>query len=354
MAQPSLSVTRLSVPEAEFRVGYRDLRSLRELPGNRAIILDRCEPLLKLIDFSTGKAAAIGRNGSGPTEYRSADYLFPLSGDSSIMLDARRRRFLVIDPAGNPVRAIPRPRMEFVRGFSGWIGDDFSPASHDSLGRLYARGTPFGVAVEGFVRTDSAAIERWDYRSGRRDTVAFIETLRGGELVILLEPPRPYAPAVAWAVAAEGRIAKVHPEGYWVEFIEPSGKAFRGPPNQFERISFSEAHRGEWLKRLEDSCRPRRRPSAASIPTEWPSSIPPFLAGAAVFDPSGILWVRRQLDPTAPPTYDLIDKSGKVFHRVVLGSPGKLIGFGPGAVYTVGLGMDGLQYIQRHKFVLSP
>ena len=73
-----------------------------------------------------------------------------------------------------------------------------------------------------------------------------------------------------------------------------------------------------------------------------------------MFDPSGILWIRRELEPTAPPAYDLIDKTGKVFHRVVLAGPGRLIGFGPGVVYTVRLGMDDLQYIQRHKFVLSP
>ena len=353
MAQPSLPVTRLSDPEAEFPVGYRDLRSLRELPGSKAIILDRCEPLLQLIDFSTGKAAAIGRNGSGPTEYRSADRLLPLPGDSSIMLDSRRGRFLVIDPAGNPVRAIPSPPEELVRSFRGYIGSNFRPTSHDGLGRLYSRGSPFGVSAQGFAIADSAAIERWDYRSGRRDTVAFIETLRGGELWIPLEPPKPYAPAVAWAVSLEGRVAKVHPEGYWVEFIEPGGKTFRGEPNGFDRVRPGEAHKDQWRKRFEGSCRSSRPPSV-QISTEWPSDIPPFLADAAVFDPGGILWIRRELDPTAPPAYDLLDKTGKVFHRMVLAGPGRLIGFGAGVVYTARLGMDDLQYIQRHRFAPPP
>lgn len=351
IAQPSLPVTRLSVSETEFPVGYRDLRALRELPGNTAIILDRCEPLLKLIDFSTGKATAIGRNGSGPTEYRSADHLLPLPGDSSIMLDSRSRRFLIIDPTGNPVRFIPSPPLEMVRSFRGYIGSNFRPTSHDGLGRLYSRGSPFGVSAQGFARADSAAIERWDYRSGRRDTVAFIETLRGGELVIPLEPPKPFAPAVAWAVSSEGRVAKVHPEGYWVEFTDPSGKAFRGEPNGFDRVRLSEAHKDQWRKMFESACRSSRPPASVQISSEWPGDIPPFLVDAAVFDPSGILWVRRELDPTAPPAYDLIDKAGRVFHRVVLASPGRLIGFGAGVVYTVRIGINDLQYIQRHKFV---
>lgn len=350
-AQPSLPVTSLSAPEAEFPVAYRDLRALRELPGNKAIILDRCEPLLKLIDFSTGKVSAVGRNGSGPTEYRSPYYLLPLPGDSSIMLASRNRRFLVIDPTGNPVRVIPSPPMEYVRSFRGYIGSNFNPTSHDGLGRLYSRGSPFGVSAQGFALADSAAIERWDYRSGRRDTVAFVETLRGGELWIPLEPPKPYPPAVAWAVSLEGRVAKVHPEGYWVEFIEPGGKTFRGEPNGFDRVRLGEAHKDQWRKMFESSCRSSRPPASVRISTEWPGDIPPFLADAAVFDPSGILWVRRELDPTAPPAYDLIDKTGKVFHRVVLASPGRLIGFGAGVVYTVRLGMDDLLYIQRHKFV---
>jgi len=354
MAQPSLPVTRLSDSEAEFPVGYRDLRALRELPGNKAVILDRCEPLLKVIDFSTGKATAIGRNGSGPTEYRRVDFLLPLPGDSSIARDYMGRRFLVIDPGGNPVRVVASPPDVRVRSSRGYIGSSFAPTGHDSLGRLYARGLAVSVGAQGFVRADSAAIERWDHRSSRRDTVAFIETLRGGELIIPLEPPKPFAPAVAWAVSAEGRVAKVHPQEYLVEFTEPSGKTFRGEPNGFDRVRLSEAHKDQWRKKFESSCRSSRPPPSVRISSEWPGDIPPFLADAAVFDPSGILWVRRQLDPTAPPGYDLIDKTGKVFHRVVLESPGRLIGFGAGVVYIVRLGMDGLQYIQRHKFVPLP
>jgi hypothetical protein len=245
--------------------------------------------------------------------------------------------------------------MEMVRSIGGgYIGSNFSPTSHDGLGRLYSRGSPFGVSAEGFARADSAAIERWDYRSGRRDTVAFIETLRGGELWVPLEPPKPYAPAVSWAVSSEGRVAKVHPEGYWVEFIEPSGKTFRGEPNSFDRIPLREAHQEKWRKMFESSCRSSRPPVSVPISTEWPGDIPPFLAGAAVFDPNGVLWLRRELDADASPTYDLIDKGGKVFHRVILGSAGRVIGFGLGFIYTVRVDVDDRQYIQRHKNVLLP
>ena len=362
MAQPSLPVTRLAVPETELPVGYSDLRSLRELPGNKAIVLDRCDPLLRLINFTTGRDTAIGRHGSGPTEYRSIDILLPLPGDSSIARDYRSRRFLVIDPGGKPVRVLPIPPAAIQPIGRSFIGGNFSPTSHDNLGRLYVRG--LGVAIEAlrFVRADSVAIERWDYRSGRRDTVAFVEILRAGEPIVPLAPLKPYAPAVSWAVSSEGRIALVHPEEYRVEFIEPSGKTFRGEPNRFDRVRLNEAHKDQWRKTVEGSC-PRSLPSVpegsgpimrAPISNEWPNEIPPFLADAAVFDPNGILWIRRELEAKAPPTYDLIDRNGKVFHRVILASGGRLLSFGHGVVYTVRLDVDDLQYIQRHKFVLSP
>jgi len=362
ISQPSLAETRLSIPEAEFPIGYSDLRSIRELPRNKAIILDRCEPLLRLISFSAGSDTAIGRNGSGPTEYRSVDLLLPIPGDSSIVRDYRSRRFLVIDPGGNPVRVVASPRDVMVRSSRGYIGSSFAPTGHDSLGRLYARGSAVSVGAEGFVRADSAAIERWDYRSSRRDTVAFVQVLQGGERITPLAPLKPYAPAVSWAVSSQGRIALVHPEGYWVEFIEPSGKSFRGEPNRFDRIPLSEAHKGQWRKALEGSC-PRTLPSVPEgsgpimrppISREWPSEVPPFLADAAVFDPNGVLWIRRELDAKAPPTYDLIDRNGKVFHRVILASGGRLLGFGHGVVYTVRHDNDDLQYIQRHRFGLFP
>lgn len=362
ISQPSLAETRLAIPEAEFPIGYSDLRSLRELPGNKAIVFDRCDPLLRLISFSTGRDTAIGRNGSGPTEYRSVDLLLPIPGDSSIVRDYRSRRFLVIDPGGNPVRVVASPRDVMVRSSRGYIGSSFAPTGHDSLGRLYARGSAVSVGAQGFVRADSAAIERWDHRSSRRDTVAFVEILRGGEPIVPLAPLKPYAPAVSWAVSPEGRIALVHPEEYRVEFIEPSGRTFRGEPNRFDRVRLSEAHKDQWRKTVEGSC-PRLIPSVpegsgpimrAPISNDWPNEIPPFLADAAVFDPNGVLWVRRQLEAEAPPTYDLIDRRGKVFHRVLLANGGRLLGFGKGVVYTVRLDKDDLQYIQRYKFGLLP
>ena len=362
ISQPSLAETRLAIPEAEFPIGYSDLRSIRELPGNKAIILDRCEPLLRLIDFSTGQEKTIGRSGSGPTEYRSAGFLLPLPADSSIVGDYRNRRFLVIDPAGNPVRVLPPPQETMLRSRQGYIWSQFSPTGYDAQGHLYARGSGTSVGPQGFVRADSAAIERWDHRSSRRDTVAFVETLRGREPIVPLAPLKPYAPAVSWAVSPEGRIARVHPGEYRVEFIEPSGKTVRGEPNRFDRVRLSEAHKDQWRKTVEGSC-PRLIPSVpegsgpimrAPISNEWPIEIPPFLADAAVFDPNGVLWVRRELDAKAPPTYDLIDRNGKVFHRVLLASGGRLLGFGKGVVYTVRHDNDDLQYIQRNRFVLFP
>jgi hypothetical protein len=60
--------------------------------------------------------------------------------------------------------------------------------------------------------------------------------------------------------------------------------------------------------------------------------------------------VSRHVASDAPPTYDVIDNSGKVVSRVVLPKRTRLVGFGNGTVYLARIDEDDLQYLQRYRW----
>lgn len=85
-------------------------------------------------------------------------------------------------------------------------------------------------------------------------------------------------------------------------------------------------------------------------PPSWPKHLPPFLSDARVeFAPDGTLWLERSLaSPDDAPTYDLIDRVGRVSARVRLPPGRRLLGFGRGSVYVVRRDEFDLEYLERY------
>lgn len=179
----------------------------------------------------------------------------------------------------------------------------------------------------------------------------------------------PFAGADVSAVASDGRIAVVHHEPYGVEFVNESGQRTRGQPIRYDKIKISEGHKQEWRERQRTATRMtmqvdnsgrRQATMGPGGPVQDPETwggefMPPFLSGVqnvATFSNEGFLWVQRTGPAGQPPTFDVIDRSGKVVQKVVLPKRSRLVGFGSGAVYTVRLDEDDLQYLQKHKFTM--
>ena len=96
--QPPVREVRLGAPTATLTHEFTQLRGVRELPDGRLLVSDRLEPALYVVDLKTGRATRIGREGSGPEEYRMPSTLLPLPGDSTLLADEGNARFMIIGP----------------------------------------------------------------------------------------------------------------------------------------------------------------------------------------------------------------------------------------------------------------
>jgi hypothetical protein len=202
----NVPVTSLTKPDVEFPEGFTNVGQIRELRDGRLIFHERCERVVKLLDFSSGEATQVGRTGSGPGEYRLPASLLALSGDSSAIYDISARRFLVLLPDGKPggfFPAIP-PRVDTAG--TTFVSRSFNPVATDASGRFYARESGYKKVGDQMVVGDSAAIERWNHVTGKRDTVAFFRLLTAGRPVARRnrtfpsrrESSGPSLPTAAW------------------------------------------------------------------------------------------------------------------------------------------------------------
>lgn len=356
-AAPVLS---LGTPAAEFPEGFTNLGGVRELPGGRLLVIETCDRVVKRLDFAAQEAGPVGRTGAGPAEYRTPVRLLPLRADSVAVHDVGNQRYLVLDPAGTPVRTFSALPSTTQSAGGNMVSTTFSPLHGDGRGRFYGREPGMRATASGMVVNDSAAIEWWDPYGGSRDTVAFYRLARPGP--VTPEPEPPFTTGIQWAVAPDGRVALVHPSDYHVEFIGPTGARTAGRPIRFDPVRLSEGHKAEWREAQKPAC-----PMAASgtfttpdgktgtfmrmatpEPKVWPDVLPPIVSGGVQFATDGTLWVRRSVAAQAPHTYDVFDAAGRVVRTVVLPKRAKLLGFGQGVVYVARLDADDLQYVQRY------
>ena len=371
----NVPVRTLSKPDVEYSEPFTAIAGVRELKDGRLVVVDQRDKTVQLVDLAAGKAEKIGREGSGPGEYSFPQRVFPLGGDTSAVLDGLNRRMLQILPNGRPGAFIDvAPPSTGGGGRGGMLMGFATVAGVDNRGRFYSQGSPFAI-VDGTPQTlDSVAIERLDRATNKRDTVGFLPQPkganqvsggRGGGMQVRIGGTNPFAAADQWAVSPDGRVAVVYAGDYHIVWTDANGKKTSTPPIKFDRIKVSEAHKDEWRESRKGQMgmqvtNQNGKMSAQMVPmtggpepTDWPEYMPPFLSSgtsSVSFSNDGLLWVRRTGPAGQAPTFDLIDRSGKVAQKVVLPKKSRLVGFGNGTVYVVRVDDDDLQYLQRYKF----
>jgi hypothetical protein len=374
----------LSRADAEFAEPFTLLAGVRELKDGRVIAIDPRDKTVQVIDFRTGNATKLGREGSGPGEYGLPLRLLPLSNDSSAVVDMLNNRMLVVKPDATVGGFVDLNVPSSGRGGRGgmvMIGSNM-PTSSDAKGRMYMEGAPFRMTENGPVSSDSAPMIRWDRASGKRDTLAWRRLPQGSSQIsgsggrgnqnvqVRIGGGPPFAGADVMAVAPDGRVAIVHHEPYSVEFISETGQRTRGQQIRYDRVRVTEGHKDEWRERQKSATRMsmtvdnsgRRQASigpagAVQDPETWGGDfMPPFLSNTqnvATFSNDGFLWVQRTGPAGQPPTFDVIDRAGNLVQRAVLPKRARLVGFGNNAVYITRLDEDDLQYLQKHRFAMA-
>ena len=362
--------TSLGRPTAVFPEDFGSIQTVRELPDGRILVADPLAKELYLVDMGAGRRTVIGRQGQGPQEYRQPDAVWPLPGDSTLLVDLGNGRLVSLGPSFEfgPTSPIsvgePRPGSPLLLAL---------PQGVDGQGRVYARG--MGAGLGGGPLSDSADILRIDRRSRAAQPVAKFKlqgrtqaTSGGANDRRVAITPVPLSPEDAWGVAPDGSVVIARAADYHLEWISPTGAVTRGPPTPFAAVRIGTAEKEEYITEngragggiaisieMRDGVAAMNfaRGGAGAGPREidqynWPDRKPPFYQGRIPIDPSGRAWVRRHVRAGAPSTYDVFDRRGVRVGTVTLASGKRVIGFGRNAVYVVAYDEVDLNYLERY------
>jgi hypothetical protein len=357
---------RLARPDATFPEGFGLVRSVRELPDGRVMVADPLGQVLLIADMDAGTADTLGRVGRGPDEYRQPDGVFPLPGDSTLLVDLGNGRLTVLAPDGRFVSTMPIAQGEPSRGGGLVI---VLPRGVDSRGRLYF--TALGGRPAAGV-PDSTAVLRLDRATGAIDTVARIGLPRmkvsrsggpGDENVRMR--PVPLSPQDGWAVGWDGRLAVARSADYHLEWVLPGGRVVRGPRVPYEPVKIRQADKEAWAEQMSSGLRiamevsdGERRvtfsrggggPGPELDRLEWPKTKPAYVATGVSVAPDGSAWVERHVPADAPTRYDVFDRDGRLQGAVVLPPGRRLVGFGRGTLYAVRTDELGVAWLERYR-----
>lgn len=367
---PAQTLVRLTTPKATLAEEFTNVTRVREESNGRVIIVDRRDLRIVRADLTRGTIEALGRSGRGPGEYTIPMTVHGWGGDTSLVPDmSGYGQALVITARG------VEPRKLAGRGLAA-DGPLFRTTrfDFDSRGRMFTANSDTNIASSPR-RSDSLAIERWDRRSGRRDTIARVSIIikspllvpragsgsatAGGAQPKSSRGPYPFASHDQWAVDANGRVAIVTVDPYRVTFHTGAGAPVVGPEIAYRAVPVGRAERDEYRARMnqptiglvvtgEGNTSARIVPSRYTEPPAWPRVLPPFPMDALAFAPDGILWIQRAVAGGQPPRFDLVDRAGRVMKQVELPARTRLVGFGARSVYLVRIDADDIERLERH------
>lgn len=408
----------LPAPQAEFEEPFSMVGALRELRDGRVIVADPRDKVVSVIDFRSGAATSIGREGSGPQEFGMPMRLYTAPGDTTLLFDPLNSRYLVIGPDAKPINTfrledgMPGPRPPQGpgatpgapgqgrpqggpppggqgRGPGGiqMIGPGFTARAADARGRLYGEGSPFAQGPDGRpVSADSVPLLRYDRTTRRMDTLTYIVLPKSntqvsggqGNMRVMIGGANPLSPRDEWAVFPDGRVAVARAATYHIDFVAPDGTKRSGPRIAYTpiRMNAAEIRHEEGLRnaaratqmtmmvenrngQMSRSAQIGPGANAPPLPplTDWPEVKPPFRSGLAsvMARPNGELWVRRTENAQARGTlYDVITPQGTVAFQVRLEEGVTLAGFGANTIYTTRKDEDDLLYLRRHAAAEIP
>ena len=316
-------------PTRQFAEPFSRIRGVRELSDGSVLIADQIEVAVYRIRFETGERVRIGREGAGPQEYDSPTGLYPLPGDSTLLMDLRNGRLAVLSPDGG-----------FGESYS--MGEGFSRifAQSDTVGNL-------------FWREADLSILRMDRATGRIDTVT---TLRPPDMFMNNGRSRIVAFSVSdwWAVSWDGRVAVARHDPYRIDWYGLDGSETRGPAVVYDPFPVRRQERRAWEERPRTTMSLGGSSStggrAAPPKDRFPDHLPPFERREVHTTPEGGVWVQRiQPAGVTRPLFDVFDATGTRVRQVRLPEGRDVVGFGRGTLYATREDDDGLLWLELYR-----
>ena len=362
---------RLTTPASSFPEAFSNVGGLLERPDGRVLIADGLGQTLVLLDLAAGTADTIGRTGAGPAEYRQPDGIFPLPGDSILLVDLGNGRLTAIGPDFGFGETWP-----VAQGSMGPRGGSMSmrlPRAIDSEGRVFFQGRK--PMRPGSPLPDSAYMVRWNRTTEAVDTLGLVKEQEramrssgGPNNQNISISPIPMSPQDGWAAAPDGRLGVVRSAGYYVEWILPDGRVVRGPENEYSSSRVRHADKVAYVNRMQrNSLRMEVSNVNGSMTTsfsrgtrggseepevdglDWPETLPAFQAGGVYVAKNGELWVERYVPAGDAPVYDVFDENAALVRQVILPEGRTVVGFGDGAVYLARIDEFDLQWLEKYS-----
>jgi hypothetical protein len=374
-ASVEAQVPERQLPEADavFPEAFSMISGLRELSDGRVMIADPLGQALLVVDLAAGVADTIGRVGGGPGEYKQPDGVFPLPGDSTLLVDLGNGRLTVIGPDLEFGETTPIAQGEPRQGAGPGGGMMIVlPRATDSRGGVYFQ--PMGGMRPGGGPPDSAAVVRWDRGTGAMDTVAMIklqdldvQTSGGAGNRNMMIRPKPFSPQDGWAAGWNGMVAAVRSNTYYLEWFGRDGASARSSEVEVTPVRIRQADKEEYVDRISsDGLRVQmtvnngvrqmgfsrgggggRRPDTDGY--EWPDTKPAFDAGRVWVTPEGDAWVTRFVSAGAAPMIDVFDAEGNHKETLILPVGRRIVGFGAAHVYLAATDEFDLQWLERYR-----
>lgn len=356
-------VHALGSPSAQSAEPFSQISGLRALSDGSLLVSDGLEGRLLKVSSDLSSARTIGREGAGPSEYRTPDVLYPMAADSTLMVDLGNGRTAVLSPSGQIVRTSP------MSSGDGMQMQLMLPGAVDQAGRVFFRGT--GMMVGGI--PDSAAVRVFDPRTEEVTDVAMFklpemnqETSGGTNNRNNIIRPVPLSRQDSWTATPGGDLvlARSGERSYWLEFVGPQGTR-RGPEIAYTPQRVTGEDKKQWAEDMSnalgvgienDNGRMRTtfsrggRGEPDPDDFEWPETKPAFPAAALSMGSDGNIWLLRHTEAGRPPTYDVLDMQGRRVGTVILPEDRTLEGFGDGSIYLSRT--DDLDFVWLERYEL--
>jgi hypothetical protein len=312
---------QLQIPtEREFRVAFTQVAGVRELSSGAVLVSDSRERTVTLLLPASDSVETIGREGEGPSEYRSPSGLYALRADTTALYDSRMRRVLLLDGS----RILDRVSV---------LGADAMPPTANLVG------------------ADTLGVGRWlteiVYSAGRIPLRDNSERLIDSLLIVLATRGTHVADTISTIGGGEtiltrsegpARMTRAQP------FLRDRALLFR---DGWIAVAFQDPYRVDWIM---PSGTWRHSTSPLSLGGIGSEGIAAFSgsAMALVAAPDGHVLVRRAIAVNADSVrYDVVDRSSRVSGFFVLAANESVVGYGRSSLYVVRTDSVGLQYLRR-------
>ncbi len=352
----------LGQPSAAYAQAFGLVNTVRELGDGRVVVADPLGGEVVILDAALRQARPVGREGAGPGEYRQPDAVYPLPGDSTLVVDLGNARLSVLAPNGTFARSFPMVlgQLNLAEG----PPTAMLPGGTDARGRIYFQGPGFG--------RDSTELLRFDPATRKVDTLVRLKLPdverqeSGGENQRRVSIRTiPFAASDGWAVGANGAVAALRVRDYHLDWID-AGRVRSGPPAGAPPVRIGRAEKEEWVERTqltggigmqvqnvngEVSVSFGRNRAQGRIDVtgyKWPERKPAFDPGAIRVDPQGRVWVFRHLAAGQAALYDVFGPDGALAGSVRFPAGRRLVGFGARGLYAVALSEDGESRLERY------